>query len=79
MVAASIFNMQSRTADKVWSSSLKIGRFAKNHHCKNWTCYETDICHGPGPTIRRRWEYNIKMDLQDVGLGEHGLNRYGLG
>ena len=24
---------------------------------------------------RRRWEDNIKMDLQDVGCGVYGLNR----
>jgi len=23
---------------------------------------------------RRRWEDNIKMDLQEVGWGEHGLD-----
>ena len=27
---------------------------------------------------RRRWEDNIKMDLQAVGCGEHGLDRTGL-
>jgi hypothetical protein len=27
---------------------------------------------------RRRWE-NIKMDLQEVGWGGHGLDRYGSG
>jgi flagellar biosynthesis protein FlhB len=27
---------------------------------------------------RRRWEDNIKMDLQEVGWG-HGLDRYGSG
>jgi len=26
---------------------------------------------------KRRWEYNIKMDLQVVGRGGHGLDRYG--
>ena len=24
---------------------------------------------------RRRWEYNIKMDLQEVGCGGYGLDR----
>ena len=28
---------------------------------------------------RRRWEDNIKMDLQEVGCGGHGLDRAGLG
>jgi len=27
---------------------------------------------------RRRWEYNIKMDLQEVGCEGHGLDRAGL-
>jgi len=26
-----------------------------------------------------RWEDNIKMDLQEVSSGEHGLDRAGLG
>jgi len=29
--------------------------------------------------LRRRWEDNIKIDLQKVGCGEHGLDRAGLG
>ena len=29
---------------------------------------------GPLGRHRRRWEGNIKMDLQQVGLGEHGLD-----
>jgi hypothetical protein len=28
---------------------------------------------------RRRWEDNIKMDLQEVGCGGHGLDRAGSG
>jgi hypothetical protein len=28
---------------------------------------------------RRRWEDNIKMDLREVGLGGHGLDRSGSG
>ena len=28
---------------------------------------------------RRRWGDNIKMDLQEVGCGVHGLDRAGLG
>jgi len=28
---------------------------------------------------RRRWDGNIKMDFQEVGLWEHGLNRAGSG
>jgi len=28
---------------------------------------------------RRRWEDNIKMDLQEVGCGVYGLYRSGLG
>ena len=28
---------------------------------------------------RLRWEDNIKMDLQEVGCGGHGLDRSGLG
>jgi hypothetical protein len=28
---------------------------------------------------RRGWEDNIKMDLQEVGWGGHGLDRYGSG
>ena len=29
--------------------------------------------------LRRRWEHNIKMDLQGVGCGEYGLDRSGSG
>jgi len=29
--------------------------------------------------LRRRWEDNIKMDLQEVSSGEHGLDRAGSG
>jgi len=28
---------------------------------------------------RFRWEYNIKIDLQEVGCWEHGLDRAGSG
>jgi len=28
---------------------------------------------------RRRWEESIKMDLQEVGYGRHGLDRAGSG
>ena len=28
---------------------------------------------------RSRWEDNIKMDLQEVGCGEYGLDQAGLG
>jgi len=28
---------------------------------------------------RRRWEYNIKMDIQEVGWGGHGLAGAGSG
>ena len=28
---------------------------------------------------RRRWENDIKMDLQDVGCGRYGLDRAGSG
>jgi len=28
---------------------------------------------------RRRWEDNVKMDLQEVGCGGHGLDRAGSG
>ena len=28
---------------------------------------------------KRRWEDNIKMDLQEVGCGGHGLDRAGSG
>jgi hypothetical protein len=28
---------------------------------------------------RRRWEDNIKMDLQEVGWGGHGLDQSGSG
>jgi hypothetical protein len=31
-VAANILNMQSRIADKGWSSSLEVGRWANNSH-----------------------------------------------
>ena len=27
--------------------------------------------------LRRRWEDNIKIDLQGVGCGEYGLDRAG--
>ena len=26
---------------------------------------------------RRRWEDNIKMDIQEMGCGRHGLDRIG--
>jgi hypothetical protein len=29
--------------------------------------------------LRLRWEDNIKMDLQELGCGGHGLDRGGLG
>jgi hypothetical protein len=29
----------------------------------------------PLGTPKRKWEYYIKMDFQDVGCGEHGLDR----
>ena len=42
-VAANILHNQSRTADKVWSSSLVVGRDAKNIHV-----YENILTmHGP--------------------------------
>ena len=34
-VAANIFNMQSRTTDTRWSSSLGVGRGATFPHCKH--------------------------------------------
>jgi hypothetical protein len=34
-VAANILNMQSRTVDKVWSSSLEVGRGATTPHLNN--------------------------------------------
>jgi len=34
MVAVSKLNKQPRTADEGWSSSLGVGRGAKNPHCK---------------------------------------------
>jgi len=39
-VAANIFNKQSRTADKGWSSSMRVGRGANNSP-QTLTCYET--------------------------------------
>jgi type IV secretory pathway TrbD component len=36
-VAANILNKQTRTDDKVWSSSLKVGKRANNS--ENWPCY----------------------------------------
>jgi len=33
----------------------------------------------PLETPRRRWEDNIKMDLQEVGRGSWGLDRFGSG
>jgi len=32
---------------------------------------------GPRGRIRRRWEDNIKIDLQEVGCGCYGLDRAG--
>jgi len=34
---------------------------------------------GPMGRLRRRWEDNIKMDLQEVGCGGYGLDRTGSG
>ena len=31
----------------------------------------------PFGRTRRRWEHNIKMDLQEVGCGGYGLDRAG--
>ena len=33
----------------------------------------------PRVRTRRRWAYNVKMNLQEVGCGGHGLDRAGLG
>jgi len=33
----------------------------------------------PPERPRRRWEYNIKMDLQEVGCGGYVLDRAGAG
>jgi len=38
--AVNILNKQSQTADKGWSSSLGVGRGAKNSYHKNISCYE---------------------------------------
>jgi len=42
MVAANMFNKQSQTADKGWSSSFVVWRGAKNPHRKNVValCYK---------------------------------------
>jgi len=34
---------------------------------------------GPQGTPRRRWNDNIKIDLQEVGCGVYGLDRAGSG
>ena len=39
-VAANILNKQSRTVDNGWSSSLGVGRGAKNSSNKNVNCFE---------------------------------------
>jgi hypothetical protein len=39
---------------------------------------ETEGKRPPGRP-RRRWEDNIKMDLQEVGCGGYGLDRAGSG
>jgi len=33
----------------------------------------------PNGSFRRRWEDNIKTDLQELGWREHGRDRAGLG
>jgi len=45
-------NMQSRTADKRWSSSLGVGRGAINPHLKKLSCYDTDNCAWTDPMVQ---------------------------
>jgi len=39
-VTANVLDKQLRTADKVWSSSLGVGRGARTSHRKKAACYE---------------------------------------
>jgi len=39
-LAADVFNKQSRTADKWWSSSLVVGCGLTTPRCKKIMCYE---------------------------------------
>jgi hypothetical protein len=39
-IAATVLNKQSRTADKGWSSSLGVGRWATTPHLKKVISYE---------------------------------------
>jgi hypothetical protein len=43
-VPANMLNMQSRTADKGWSSSSGLGEVLTTPHRKNWLCYKKWIC-----------------------------------
>jgi hypothetical protein len=68
--------MQSRKTDKGWSSSLGVGArcyqllTVKTYHVtKHFTRPWTDILKPPGRP-RRRWEDDIKMDLQEAGRGD---------
>ena len=66
-IAADIFNEQSRTADKRWSSSLGFGRGANNSSpLKRIMLRNVYKSLRPG---WRRWEDNINMDLQEVSCG----------
>jgi hypothetical protein len=40
-VAANILNKQSRTAEKGWSSSFRVGGVLITTHRKNWHCYKS--------------------------------------
>ena len=41
--------------------------------------YRVLVVKPEGKRPRHRWENNIKMDLQEVGCGGHGLDRDGSG
>jgi hypothetical protein len=70
--APSILNEQSLTADKWWSSSLGVRRGANNFSPLKLILLRNIHRESLGPGLgrpRRRWEDNIKMDLQELGCG----------
>jgi len=66
-VAENMFNRQSRTADKGWSSSLGVGRGASDSQYKNWPCNETDACACTSRLVRpKEWRTDMRFGTWNV-------------
>ena len=69
-VAANILHNPSRRADKVWSSSLGVGRGANNSSCKTLTLLRTlNTCLGPGLTLwydinKEKWTWDLVRGIR---------------